>query len=373
MQLVSCRWLSRRAVAALVVASGGVAALPGAAGARQIGQLVVFGDSLSDAGNVLAFSAAVGPPVTPRPAAPWYSGGRFTNGPESDASPLLRLTPGAEGGNWVDRVASRLGVASPTPSLLGGRNYAYGGATTDSSTLFAGYYLNIGAQVAAYRADPLPSGPGGASGAAFLFWGGGNDLLNAASAAGATPATVAAAADVAVGNLRASISGLLADAAPGASVRVAWANLPLLSLTPDARSLSPELRAALGQASERFAALQQQAAAELRADPRLNLTVLDMLGAATDLLAGRADWSPANTTDNIISSGGLFNLTVTPTRNPLVPDGVNPDTFVWWDEVHPTARMHRYFGDRAAGAIPSPGAGGAALLTVAFASRRRRR
>lgn len=371
MHLTSGCSLSRRAVAALVIASGGVAALAGGASARQIGQLVVFGDSLSDAGNVLAFSAAVGPPVTPRPGAPWYSGGRFTNGPESDASPLLRLTPGAEGGNWVDRVAARLGVASPTASLLGGRNYAYGGATTDSTTLFAGYYLNIGAQVAAYRADPLPAGPGG-GGAAFLFWGGGNDLLNAAGAAGATPATVAAAADVAVGNLRASIAGLLADAAPGASVRVAWANLPLLSLTPDARSLSPELRAALGQASERFATLQQQAAAELRADPRLNLTVLDMLGAATDLLAGRADWSPANTTDNIISSGGLFNLTVTPTRNPMVPDGVNPDTFVWWDEVHPTARMHRYFGDRAAEAIPAPGAAAAALLTIAAASRRRR-
>lgn len=358
----------RAGVVGLLIGGGLAACPPTSAALGQVSQIVVFGDSLSDAGNVLAFSSAVGPPVQPRPATPWYSGGRFTNAAESASFPQLRLSPGAASGNWIDRLASRLGAPAPTPSLLGGRNYAYGGATTESTTLFADYYLNIGAQVAAYRADPLPA----ANGALFLVWGGGNDLLNAASAPGATPASVRAAADTAVNNLRASISGLVADTAPGQSVNVAWANLPLLSLTPDAQSLTAELRAALGEASQRFADAQALAAGALRADPRLNLTVLDMLGAATGLLAGQFDWTPTNTTQNIISSGGLFNLTLTPSRNALVPDGVNADDYVWWDEVHPTARMHQFFGDRAYAAVPAPGAAAALLLTGVAGARRRR-
>ena len=67
---------------------------------------MAFGDSLSDTGNdLIAFGS---------PQPPYYQG-RFSNGP-----------------NWIDDLAAKLGVPDPQPSLAGGTNYAYGGATATS-------------------------------------------------------------------------------------------------------------------------------------------------------------------------------------------------------------------------------------------------
>src|SRR4051794_4802084 len=63
--------------------------------------IVSFGDSLTDTGNVFAASGGT------TPAAPYWMG-RASNGPL-----------------WVEQLAARLGVAAPTPSLLGGTNYAF--------------------------------------------------------------------------------------------------------------------------------------------------------------------------------------------------------------------------------------------------------
>src|SRR6516165_9035563 len=71
-----------------------------------IGNLVIFGDSLSDTGNVaIATGGAI-----PNPAL--YFQGRFSNGPI-----------------WVDALAQELGEPAVRPSLAGGLDYAFGGAT----------------------------------------------------------------------------------------------------------------------------------------------------------------------------------------------------------------------------------------------------
>jgi hypothetical protein len=70
----------------------------------------VFGDSLSDGGNVFTFSGGTFPP-------PPYAQ-RLTNGPTA-----------------VEVMAANLGLPL-TPSLLGGRNYAYGGAETGLGNYF---------------------------------------------------------------------------------------------------------------------------------------------------------------------------------------------------------------------------------------------
>src|SRR6516165_6857452 len=75
-----------------------------AAHADPISAIVVFGDSLSDVGNT--YIAAGIPP------APYYQG-HYSNGPI-----------------WIEQLASKLGIAAPTPSLLGGTDYAFGGAET---------------------------------------------------------------------------------------------------------------------------------------------------------------------------------------------------------------------------------------------------
>ncbi len=65
--------------------------------------LIVFGDSYCDVGNIFALTGGA------EPAAPYYNG-RFSNGPI-----------------WLDHVAGFLGVPLKA-SALGGTDYAFGGA-----------------------------------------------------------------------------------------------------------------------------------------------------------------------------------------------------------------------------------------------------
>ncbi|MEE9424508.1 MAG: SGNH/GDSL hydrolase family protein [Methylococcales bacterium] len=70
-------------------------------------QVISFGDSLSDTGNL--FQATGSPP-------PPYFNGRFSNGPV-----------------WNEILTNNFGLSTPTPSLLGGTNHAWGGAQTNSA------------------------------------------------------------------------------------------------------------------------------------------------------------------------------------------------------------------------------------------------
>jgi phospholipase/lecithinase/hemolysin len=98
--------------------------------AGQFREMVVFGDSTVDAGNVFAASGDTFPdPNT-------YYQGRFCNGPV-----------------WVERLASSLGVPVPTASeLFGGTNYAWGGAATGLSGNSASGTPNVGTQISYYLA-----------------------------------------------------------------------------------------------------------------------------------------------------------------------------------------------------------------------------
>ena len=64
-------------------------------GAPLYSEMIVFGDSLSDTGNVHTASTAQG--LIPDPPPPYFDG-RLSNGPI-----------------WVDRLAERLGIAFPSP------------------------------------------------------------------------------------------------------------------------------------------------------------------------------------------------------------------------------------------------------------------
>ncbi len=112
--------------------------------------LVVFGDSYCDVGNIFVATGGA------EPAAPYFNG-RFSNGPL-----------------WVDHVAGFLGVPL-TPALLGGTDYAFGGAwVTAPQPIPGGAIPSVPQQVALYlsqhggKADPR---------ALYVLEGGGNDIL----------------------------------------------------------------------------------------------------------------------------------------------------------------------------------------------------
>ena len=116
----------------------------------RFSELVVFGDSLSDTGN-LAFRA----PWNAAPSPP-YAEGRYSNGPI-----------------WVEPLGDYLGVPQPPASERGGTNYAWAAATTrDELQLFEETYVpGLDAQITKYLAEGTPR-----EGQLFSVWVGTNDF-----------------------------------------------------------------------------------------------------------------------------------------------------------------------------------------------------
>jgi outer membrane lipase/esterase len=106
-------------------------AVGGRDAAVPIDELFVFGDSLSDTGNVHQMMGWLGA-ASPTPSPPYFEG-RFSDGP-----------------NWVDRLATEMNLVAQ-PAWQGGSNFAHGGAQTGCglSTL-APVVPNLGEQIESF-------------------------------------------------------------------------------------------------------------------------------------------------------------------------------------------------------------------------------
>jgi outer membrane lipase/esterase len=267
--------------------------------------MYVFGDSLSDTGNVYAATAGT------VPAAP-YAPGRFSNGPV-----------------WVETLSANLGLGAVNPSSLGGKNYAWGGAVTGPAltstfptlTQQAGIYLgNVGGVADAN--------------ALYVVWGGGNDVR-----AGNVASTVS--------NLVAIITSLAGAGATNFLVP----NLPDIGLTPDAIAAGP---AAVAGATFLSTLVNSQLAAQmpgLATGLGVNIISLNVFGFLNNTIAGSPGNGYTNTNTRCYVSG--------PTAC------ANPNDYIFWDGIHPTARAHQDLGNLASQVIPVPQA--AILLISAFA------
>ena len=247
-----------------------------------------------------------------------------------------------------------------------GTNYAWGGAQA-SATGGSLLLPSVGQQVNSYinGRGNIPNNP------LYVFWAGGNDLLNAATAAGATPASINAAKDNAIAALKSSIQRLFDRIDPNQPAQVLWANLPSLDRVPAAAALPANLRTALRDASAAFALEQGQAITDL-VEPVANRYIygLDIYGLFNQILDNPAAYGFANTTNPVIvtpdfARPGPFNPTL------AVPPGTNPDGFVFWDPIHPTSHVHALIGNAAAAVIPAPGVGVFAAVGLLAARRRR--
>ena len=188
------RFLRSAAFAALTVAAA--AAMASAANAQSYSRLVVFGDSLSDNGNLYAISG--------QPTSPPYYQGRFSNGPVF--TELLGFNAG------------RYTAGAP---VTGSVNYAFGGARTDSSALPPG----MRNQLLAY------TGAGGTFGANDLvsILGGANNIFQAVPAAAVSPNPTGAIQPVALA-AAAEINFIVNRVATAGAGTILVSNLPNLAL-----------------------------------------------------------------------------------------------------------------------------------------------
>jgi phospholipase/lecithinase/hemolysin len=254
----------------------------------QVTQIVAFGDSLTDAGNasIATFGLIPGAGYATRSVTGIpFPVGYFTN-PQ---------TGGGPSGLWIDQFAAKLGVADPSPALapLGGSNYAVAGALTGGATLG-----DMQTQVDAF----LTTHPTGApSTALYTMWGGSNDIFAAQN-----PVT---AAD----NIAAEIKGVAADGGHN----FLWFNLPNLGETPSL-SGNPAEAAATNLASQAF---DQEWATQVS---NLDSLGINVIGVNVDTLFNAILADPA--------AFGFSNVADACNATP----GCNPNTFLYWDDVHPT-------------------------------------
>ncbi len=234
-------------------------------GVPQFSGMVVFGDSLSDTGNVPSSVAAI-------------EGYEETDG--CFTSPLGAAPPYQAPVVWHQELATQLGIPEATPAKFGGSNWATGGATTGNGyevgpvvnlTNYPYGYPNLGQQVSDY-VSTTAAGP---SNALFAVWAGANDLLNAADAAekaggAAAPHQFDLTAKIAVTNLDTDIQALVQHGARC----IIWPNLPALNLTPHALGFegnpkdypgySQQVETALTNAVSLFNSQWQSAISQLR-------------------------------------------------------------------------------------------------------------
>lgn len=253
--------------------------------AVPFGDVYVFGDSLSDSGNL--FTATGNPPF------PYYNG-RFSNGPV-----------------YSEVLADNLGTGPLTPSLLGGTNFAWAGARSGTDVPLGGGLAipSVNTQATAYLAN---QGGVATAGALHVVFGGGNDVADILDA-GLNGVTGAAFVLAAVNNVLNTVDVLIGSSANAILVP----NLPDLGLTPRfqgndvvATELSNQFNTAL--AAGLF-------------DRQTEVTEFDTFAFMHGALDGFLE-----------QSAPCFNgVTVC----------ANPDDYVFFDDFHPTALFHQQFAD----------------------------
>jgi phospholipase/lecithinase/hemolysin len=281
--------------------------LPLKASAANFSQMYVFGDSLSDQGNV--FNATLG--NVPNPI-DYPSDGRYSNG-------LI----------WVDYLADKLDLKPTLFTELGttppteGINYAFGGSSTgiDNAVSPSSGLPGILAQVGLYTSSFQKANPN----ALYTVWGGGNDalFLNPQNAT------------TAVNNISQAL-GLLAQA--GAKNIVVF-NLSDLSVLPYVKIENLDAER-LQQFTNEF---NQGLATNIAA---LNKTYgLDIISVNTYSLFNQAISSPS-----AFGFEDVDNACHLPTTTVFCS---NPDKYLFWDDVHPTTVGHKLVADAALLAIES--------------------
>jgi uncharacterized protein (TIGR03437 family) len=273
-------------------------------------QFVVFGDSLSDNGNLYIGTKLLGDPT---PGPPMYATGEYTDGTNSVPSTSGPL------GLWIEQLAAIMNLPVPQPfaSASGGSNYAVAGALTGINPKFSPAaptaVPNLTDQLNLFLAAKHTP----AVNALYVFWGGSNDILQSVN-----PAATAAA----------NVQGNIDTLATAGAKYFLWANLTPLGEVPE--SINTSNRSALDAASVAYNQAMNSAIAQLKtAHPGITIVTLD---AYSLFLAS---------TQNP-SLYGYTNVT-----SPAQGMNVNPNTYLFWDMLHPTTVGHSYIAKAAYSAI----------------------
>lgn len=285
-------------------------------------RIFFFGDSLSDPGNVFAATGEVSTaPFMLIPERPYEIGGyHFSNGK-----------------TWAEHFARHLEskrsgkAALVKPGVFG--NYAFGGARLRSDV--PSLALSAASQVGLY----LENHGTAYSDALYVLQFGGNDVRDALMALSTIedPNEAQAAAIGIVGDAIAEEVALIQLLYGQGARDFLVANVPNIGLTPAVQLAGPEAVFFGGVLSAAFNDNLTLALGGLQALPGISITQLDIAGILNEVIASPRDFGIRNTTSACL----MF----------FVPENAvcrKPGKYVFWDGIHPTAKVHRIVGRAAA-------------------------
>ena len=315
--------------------------VPRSAAAATFSELYVFGDSLSDTGNIFAATGGLLPPDPP------YYQGRFSDG---------RV--------WVEHLAEQLDLPlaanGADPSVVQGNNFAAGAARIiqDVPVPPLGTIPSILSQVQ-YFIGALDQAP---ADALYVVWGGYNDLRIATDPTSdldhdARQQMIAAAAE----GLDLATRQLVDRGARQFLV----ANLADLGLTPEARVLRQNVELST-EATITFNSALAAMWDDLEAELPVQLFRLDVFALANQVVV--------DARDNGGAIYGITNLEMPIFAGVAGSPGADPATSMFADSLHISAAVHRHLGEAAATMVPEPTSWLLAvtallLISVAFPQR----
>lgn len=289
-----------------------------AASATQFSQVVIIGDSLSDGGNL---SLALGS-TTPT---------RFTTNPGETAAEL---------------VADGLGHPT-TASLLGGTNFAFGGAGLVHNSS-AGPIPTLPQQLGMYltatggQADPN---------ALYQVWGGANDIFYLTATTTDTTALVTGTATAAQTEL-----GLLGQLQTAGGRYVVVYNLPDIGKTPSAMAGGAAASAGATQLSVIYNSALSSGLSQLSAGG-LNVIPVNTYGLINEVIANPSAYGFSNVTSPACTGGSGSSVECGPAGSgATVTYAAGTDqTYLFADGVHPTTAAHRLLSQVVLAEIAAPG------------------
>ena len=288
--------------------------------------IFAFGDSLADAGNLSIATTATGStePVSPPYFAEKYgsiSGNVFSNGP-----------------TWVQNLSIALGLGTLKPSLIGGTDFAYGGAETGTTPQNAGNLqiqaISLPAQVTQFHAAvPNPS-----SAALYTLSIGSNDLLDILANPGLTTQQQTTDVNDAVANEISFVKQLVSDGAKNLLVLdvpdlgkapyvtqglANGSNTPSAALTAEATQLASEYNTAL--------------TSQLATISGISLHVIDAYQLIDNAVANPAAYGLINVTSPVWSG----NYTSSSSGTLAATSAAAQNQYLFWDHLHPTETGHQ--------------------------------
>ena len=332
-------------------------AAPSAAGAVPYDNLYVFGDSLSDRGNLAEtgyVQTLAGQPVTTNYPNPPSNHDSFTNGPVAVSLLANSFGLAADPSLWVTGFQDVHGLFGGA-SYAGGTNYAVAGATSALQAVGGPSGINLPSQIGAYGAKSNGQADPNALYTVFI---GGNDVRNAA-----LQGTGGTAIQAGVDAETQAIQALVAEGAR----KFLIVNVPNVGIIPEFAQDNPTLAAAATTDSKLYDSLLSSSIAGLTTPAGTSITQFDLYSFNTQVVADAAQLGFTNTTDRCYVATPETALT----SPQCGPGAANIGQFFYWDSIHPTARVHALdavgfeqalAGDASPSPIPEP-ASFAALLT----------